>query len=192
MIVFNLACKSGHRFEGWFRSSDAYVAQRAQAQVRCPVCESVEIEKLLTAPRLNLNAHAKATQDSEAASAATQTAESTNAKVAENSATVIPPDRAQARPLQSFDVEKEGERDSAPAQQALIETAVRALRHRILSNTEDVGRKFAAVARAINNGEEEERGIRGTVTLKEAEALADEGIAAIPVPEGLLLDEKLH
>jgi hypothetical protein len=192
MIVFNLACKSGHRFEGWFRSSAAYVAQRAQAQVHCPVCESVEIEKLLTAPRLNLNLSAKAAQDSEAAheaSVAKQAAvESANA----NTAAVIPTPQAQARQPPHPDGQSKREPEGALAQQELIDAAVRALRHRILNNTEDVGRKFAAVARAINNGEEEERGIRGTVTRKEAEALADEGIAAIPVPEGLLLDEKLH
>jgi hypothetical protein len=192
MIVFNLACKSGHRFEGWFRSSAAYVAQRAQAQVRCPVCESAEIEKLLTAPRLNLNLSARAAQKSEAAHEASEAKKVVTESEKENTAAVAPTTQVQARRSQRPEGERKGEPEGALAQQELIDTAVRALRRRILNNTEDVGRKFAAVARAINNGEEEERGIRGTVTRKEAEALADDGIAAIPVPEGLLLDEKLH
>ncbi len=54
MIVFNLSCELGHLFEGWFASSEDYERQRAQALVRCPICESAHIERKPTAPRLNL------------------------------------------------------------------------------------------------------------------------------------------
>ena len=55
MIVFNLHCAGEHRFEGWFRSQEDYLAQRERELVACPVCGNTRIERLPTAPRLNLS-----------------------------------------------------------------------------------------------------------------------------------------
>jgi len=54
MKVLNLQCASGHGFEGWFASQDAFDAQLADGLVACPLCADTAITKLLTAPRLNL------------------------------------------------------------------------------------------------------------------------------------------
>lgn len=58
MKVFDLHCKQGHAFEGWFASADAFDAQVAGGQVQCPACGSTAIGKALSAPRLNLGAQA--------------------------------------------------------------------------------------------------------------------------------------
>lgn len=50
MIVFDLTCSSGHRFEGWFASSDDYAGQRARGLVSCPQCGSDAIAKAPMAP----------------------------------------------------------------------------------------------------------------------------------------------
>ncbi|MCZ8252057.1 MAG: DUF1178 family protein [Hylemonella sp.] len=57
----------------------------------------------------------------------------------------------------------------------------------IVSQTEDVGERFAEEARKIHYGESEERGIRGQASREETEALLEEGIAVLPLPlpEGL-------
>ena len=57
----------------------------------------------------------------------------------------------------------------------------------IVSQTEDVGPRFAEEARKIHYGESEERGIRGQASREETEALLEEGIAVmpLPLPEGL-------
>ena len=57
----------------------------------------------------------------------------------------------------------------------------------VLSNTEDVGARFAAEARRMHYGETPERGIRGQATRDEARSLVDEGIPvmALPIPESL-------
>lgn len=70
--------------------------------------------------------------------------------------------------------------------QQLQQLALQAVRH-LLANTEDVGSRFAEEARRIHYGEAEVRGIRGKVSLDEAQALAEEGIEAVPLPlpEGL-------
>ena len=54
MKVLDLQCGNGHTFEGWFGSEEAFMQQRAQSMVACPVCASMDINKLLSAPRLNL------------------------------------------------------------------------------------------------------------------------------------------
>lgn len=50
MIVFDLTCDAGHRFEGWFGSSDDYAGQRARGLVSCPQCGSAVVEKAPMAP----------------------------------------------------------------------------------------------------------------------------------------------
>ncbi len=54
MIVFNLACEQRHAFEGWFGSAADMAAQQERGLLACPVCGSSNIEKQLSAPRLNL------------------------------------------------------------------------------------------------------------------------------------------
>jgi hypothetical protein len=62
--VFDLQCEFGHVFEGWFTSSENYEAQQAQGLLSCPVCESSQISRKLSAPRLNMG-RGKATNHSE-------------------------------------------------------------------------------------------------------------------------------
>ncbi|HTN15788.1 MAG TPA: DUF1178 family protein [Sphingomonadaceae bacterium] len=50
MIVFDLSCSHGHRFEGWFSSSEDYAGQQARGLVACPHCGSGEIAKAPMAP----------------------------------------------------------------------------------------------------------------------------------------------
>ena len=49
MIVYELTCAHGHRFEGWFASGDAFAEQRARALVTCPVCNDAHVERLPSA-----------------------------------------------------------------------------------------------------------------------------------------------
>ena len=64
--------------------------------------------------------------------------------------------------------------------------AIAALRTFILSNTEDVGRKFAEIARRIHYKEEDARNVRGQVSAEEAAELQEEGVEAYSLPPGLL------
>lgn len=45
MIVFDLTCADGHRFEGWFRSSSDFEGQSKSGLVACPECGSAEVRK---------------------------------------------------------------------------------------------------------------------------------------------------
>jgi hypothetical protein len=85
-----------------------------------------------------------------------------------------------------------------PAQdRAAMDSRVRAealamLRAFLVDGTEDVGRKFAEVARRIHYEEEEARGIRGRVTREEAEELEEEGIEAILIAPDVLPSGEVH
>ena len=77
----------------------------------------------------------------------------------------------------------------APAEVALLDRrqralrdAVRALRREIETNTDDVGTKFAELARSMHAGETPERAIRGQATGAEVEALLEEGVGVLPMP----------
>ena len=51
MIVFDLHCQTlGHRFEGWFASSDQFAAQQERGLVCCPECGSGDVIKAPMAP----------------------------------------------------------------------------------------------------------------------------------------------
>ena len=56
MIVFDLHCKDGHRFEGWFASARDFASQKKRGLLSCPVCGDSGIERGLSAPRLNMGA----------------------------------------------------------------------------------------------------------------------------------------
>ena len=60
MIVFDLVCAEGHRFEGWFASSDAFADQQARGLVACPHCGSAEIAKAPMAPAVPAKGNTRA------------------------------------------------------------------------------------------------------------------------------------
>ena len=52
MIVLDLRCENGHRFEGWFASADAFREQERRGLVHCPHCGSESVGTLPSAPHL--------------------------------------------------------------------------------------------------------------------------------------------
>ena len=48
MIAFDLNCKNGHTFEGWFKDSEAFEEQLEKGLIACPVCDSTSVHKALS------------------------------------------------------------------------------------------------------------------------------------------------
>jgi hypothetical protein len=69
---------------------------------------------------------------------------------------------------------------SAPSEQ--LQAAWMQLVRQVMTQTEDVGERFAEEARKIHYGETEERGIRGQASREETQALLEEGISVLPLP----------
>lgn len=49
MIVFDLTCMHGHRFEGWFASAEDFERQTKAVLVRCPICDDASVARLPSA-----------------------------------------------------------------------------------------------------------------------------------------------
>ncbi|MBK8908408.1 MAG: DUF1178 family protein [Rhodospirillales bacterium] len=52
MIVFDIDCSQGHRFEAWFRNSAAFEQQAAEGEVACPFCGDAAVVKAPMAPHI--------------------------------------------------------------------------------------------------------------------------------------------
>lgn len=65
MIVLNLECVAGHRFEGWFASVEAFDAQVGKEMVNCPHCQSSDVSRLPSGPRVVKFAPQKLSDDGE-------------------------------------------------------------------------------------------------------------------------------
>ncbi|MFN6935783.1 MAG: DUF1178 family protein [Tsuneonella sp.] len=68
MIVFDLSCAHGHRFEGWFASSEAFSEQCTRGLVECPECGSIEVAKAPMAPAVPAKGNARPASESQAMS----------------------------------------------------------------------------------------------------------------------------
>lgn len=66
-----------------------------------------------------------------------------------------------------------------------IQQQVMTLMRKLVTHSEDVGTRFADEARRMHYEEIPERPIRGTATRDECEALLDEGIGVLPIPDAL-------
>jgi hypothetical protein len=122
------------------------------------MCHDTTITKRLSAPRLNVGHFSDAPPPSETQAPATTS--SSNAVAVSNESTQL---------LQ-------------------LQAAVMLQMREFVRKTENVGDRFADEARRIHEGESDERPIRGTATPQEREALAEEGIAIVALPEFLDTD----
>lgn len=59
MIHYDLICKQGHKFDGWFSTSTAYDEQRGNNDIRCPSCGTAEIDKQLMTPSIPRKGNSK-------------------------------------------------------------------------------------------------------------------------------------
>lgn len=161
MIRYTLECACGEGFEAWFRNAQSCDQQLASGAVACPVCAGVDVSKALMAPSVAQKTEAPQPTGSPPPS-------STHA--AESAAPPAPGGAAseQAR--------------YAAFQTRAIEQKLRALRAHVEATAESVGRDFAKEARAIHEGEAEERPIYGEATRDEAEALLEDGVPVAPIP----------
>ncbi len=160
MKVFNLRCSLDHRFEGWFSSEDDYVGQTERGILICPICGNQSIERLPSAPRLQVSKGRQSQRES-AAQAAGSTASAAAAS-------------------------QQGENPLLQRELTMQSMWLQAVRH-VMAHTDDVGDRFPEEARRIHYGEVDDRPIRGRASKDEAEALREEGIEvmSLPLPDAL-------
>jgi hypothetical protein len=42
LIIYDLKCRDGHKFEGWFKDREAFAEQTSSKLIACPVCGNTE------------------------------------------------------------------------------------------------------------------------------------------------------
>lgn len=179
MKVLDLQCPLGHRFEGWFASSDDFESQLSRKLIECPICSATEVTRMPSAPRLNLSG-ATRTRQSGVQARDTQ---------AEQSAQGSQGARAgEAHPQES------GAAGGATGEQRAREFEAMALRmlREVVGKAENVGDRFAEEARRIHYNEAPARSIRGVTTPEDARALVDEGIEVMALPGACVPKESLQ
>lgn len=163
MRVFDLQCQHHHVFEGWFGSEDDYQQQKQRGLLQCPICNSHEVNKRLSAPRINLGKNQSHGHD-----------KSGDALPASAVSGAIPSGKAsKALPhaLAADGVPMPSQQDLMALQAAYLDFA-----RKVIANTEDVGDNFADEARSMHYGDSPERPIRGHASEQEKAALREEGI----------------
>lgn len=165
MKVFDLRCDGEHRFEGWFGSDVDYTNQLAKQMIECPVCGSLAIDKLPSAPRLNLSGASAPVQLPQGAVSAT------GEQGAKRAA---------------------GDTQVAPEILQELERRYLAFAREVIAKTENVGERFAEEARKIHYEETPARGIRGVTTPEERRELLEEGIEVVSLPIPAALDGPLQ
>ncbi len=164
MITFDLACRTGgHRFEGWFGSSDDYAAQQARGLVACPQCGSCDVIKAPMAPNIGRKGNQ--------APSAPAAIEASPQAVPQVAGPV--PALAAARPMS---------KGALPPEAVAMMQSLAELQAKALAKSRWVGDGFAEVTREMHYGEREIEPIHGTTTLKEAQELIEEGIDVAPLP----------
>jgi hypothetical protein len=78
LIIYELGCSQGHRFEGWFASGDDFARQSDAAMVRCPVCDD-QIVAIVPSAKVRVARHGAAAAPAPAVAAAAPTAQTTDA-----------------------------------------------------------------------------------------------------------------
>lgn len=53
MIHYELRCKDGHAFDGWFKDSATFDKQANRKLVECPECGETSVERALMAPAVS-------------------------------------------------------------------------------------------------------------------------------------------
>ena len=46
MIVYDLKCVNGHRFEGWFEDEETYMQQDRNELIACPLCNVTAVSRI--------------------------------------------------------------------------------------------------------------------------------------------------
>lgn len=170
MKVLNLQCAHRHSFEGWFASEDDFQSQLARGLVECPMCTDKGIQKMPSAPRLNLGGHETASSASHHSGQQLSAPASTSALASQQNAAAS-----------GLAAATDGQAGTSLSEHAAFFKALRQL----VANTEDVGDRFAHEARAMHYGDSEARSIRGRASLREAVELLQEGIDVLPLPAQL-------
>lgn len=158
MIHYQLRCKAGHEFDGWFKDSEGFEAQSEAGLVACPNCGTSMVTRALMAPAIARK----------------------NRQIPEIVAE--PPSAPDAESPAAAPAEPALPQATGGAIPDAVRGALQKLRAEVEKNCDYVGSDFAEEARRIHYGEAAPRGIYGESSEEDVEALAEDGIPFARIP----------
>lgn len=170
MVIFDLICDSEHEFEGWFKNSQELVEQQASGLLTCPICDSGQVNKQVSAPKVG---------------------KKSNSSVPSMPSNIKPSNSDNESQVNSVSVSGGS---SVVKNQAFgeLQGMLKKVHDYVESNFKDVGNKFAEEAISMHKGEKESANIRGTASKDQLQALAEEGVTAVPLPDKPIDKDKLN
>ncbi|MEO0033711.1 MAG: hypothetical protein RIS94_3469 [Pseudomonadota bacterium] len=157
MIVFDLECRAGgHRFEGWFGSSDDFARQQERGLLTCPTCGSDDVGKAVMAPNVGRKGNQMPALPT-----------SMGVGPMSGSTSADKPQPMATTPM--------------PPEAVAMLKAVAAMQAEALKSSTWVGDNFAEDARAMHYGEKDAAPIHGQATPDEARELIEEGVEIAPI-----------
>ena len=166
MIVFDLHCEHGHRFEGWFKSSSSFEDQMKRRLLMCPECGTHSVSKAPMAPAVPAKSNTLPEKSSQRQ-----------------------PQAAQPQPYNEAQAVSNAE---PPAEVKKAIEALAKAQAKALENSTYVGENFAKEAREMHYGERDTAAIHGQASLEEAKELVEEGVAVAPLPLPVAPPDKLN
>lgn len=161
MIVLDLLCNNGHRFDGWFSSVESFRDQQAKDLVQCALCHTSAIKQLPSAPHVRRAGRAV-------------TAEGSRQEKSSEVAAVSRPNGATEHQAKIPLAANDGDPQAVKSLFNALATMAR--------QAEDVGDRLPEEARRIHYDEAPARNIRGVATRDETRELLEEGILVLPAP----------
>lgn len=157
MILFELQCERGDRFEAWFRGNDDYDALAAAGRIECPFCGSAKVAKALMAPAVP--------------------ARTRNAVIPASPGPHSPAPAPAAGAAATAAQPVAGGPDLAGAFELMQKIA-----REVRAKSDYVGPRFADEARKIHFEEAPPRSIYGEASAAEMKELAEDGVGFHPLP----------
>ncbi len=158
MIIFELQCEAGHRFEGWFGDSQDYEQQKQQGLLTCPMCDGHNVSKM---PGVVPFIKKSTRQPSSEQQQQIETKSKSDSKAINK--------KRRRRRKQEVNVD--------PV--VLLKT----LHHHVRTKFENVGSRFYDEVVKMHRGESPKRGIYGHVTHEQQEKLDEQEIPYATLPK---------
>jgi hypothetical protein len=157
MVIFDLTCPEGHRFEGWFTDLADLERQLAEGLLSCPVCGDTRVRRLPSVFGLVKNRQGRSRKGRGREREREQDREKGKGKASEG---------------------EPGEGGQAAEFLARLEE----LSDRLQEDFADVGAGFSGEALKMHFGAAPRRNIRGFSTEEEEELLRKEGVEFFKAP----------
>lgn len=155
MIIYDLECSAGHRFEGWFPSAAAFESQQRAGFVYCAVCGVGKVRRMPAGGHVG---HA------------TSPASAMPVKRVRTSPKKVPASKA-IKSLQEITTNVD------PV------VLLKAVDHYVRTHFKNVGEQFASKALEIHQGTAEQEPIFGTATEKDRQILEENDVPFTTLPK---------